>query len=111
MKKPDVIVAALNGTRRNQLFIHTTESFDEQGKFAYDLMKTYACAAVPDGETSTGNVNLRMVTPAEAVEHVMTVTRLFFEEIDKAGWTIKYPGYAEMEATETNEPSSPGFRR
>jgi hypothetical protein len=103
MRKPDIIIASLKGTRRNQLFVHSTESFDEQGKFAYDLVKQFAGAMVPAGETSNGHVNLRPLTEHEVVEKATTVAKLFFEEIERLGWTLKYPSYAEMEDYKTDD--------
>ena len=110
MKKPDMLIIGLNDMRRNQLVIHNRQGPDQRGQYALELTKLLMHLGEHTGETSAGFSILTPYKPADAVAIAIETTKLIYKSIVDEGWTVDYPPYDEIEATQTNQPKQPGFK-
>lgn len=76
--------------------IHQRLYVSTAGQFAMDLLKMAMHAGVFDGETSTGEAKVRLLTPIEAVDRSVTMAHLVFDRMDKLGWLTEGPSLESM---------------
>ena len=109
MKDPEVLIVGLNDRRRNQILMHNRHAPNWQATLALELVRTCALTAIDDGETSTGQSKVRVLTPTEVVDRACAIADLFYVELERRNWLLDYPSYDDLEKTETVE-RQPGFK-
>ena len=103
MKKPELIIVAAGAAQRGQLVIHNRQNTDQVGTFAMELIRSGLMAGIADGETASGEIKVRLLTPTELVERACEISERAFEAIEKRGWLLDYPPYDEIEKARTDK--------
>jgi hypothetical protein len=72
--------------------LYDTEVYQPQAAFACELLRVLAMPnGVPDGIDGKGDVQVRLLTPKEAVSRACEIAALAFDEYKSRGWTLEVP--------------------
>lgn len=108
MKKADLKIISTRAQIRGQLMVHERCKLTPQGTLAVEIVRSLSLAAIPDGETSTGEQKYRPLTPAEIVEKAVAVSGLIYDKVESKGWVLDVPSFEEIEKFD-GDASAPGF--
>ncbi len=86
-----------NDNGQPKVIIHRTEIHDGKAQLALDLISKFGMVAIPDGETSSGDIKLRILTSDEVITRCFDVADKAIDEIRKRSWYTSCPTWEEME--------------
>lgn len=90
--------------RKVELVHHARLLFDDRAGMARELVGRWGMVAGADGgEDSTGRAKLRLMTPAEVVARAVETASIFADEIERLGWFVSLPSYADLDADDPDK--------
>lgn len=87
-----------NDNGQPKAIVHRTEIYDTKAQLALDLISKFGMAAIPEGETSSGETKLRVLTAEEVITRCFDVADKAIDEIRKRSWYSTCPSWEEMES-------------
>jgi len=81
----DVEIKFIDKPYHSQLMSH---KLMPQAVLAVEIARSLSIASVPDGETSSGELAFRLLTPVEIVDKAVAVAELVYVEIETKGWVL-----------------------
>jgi hypothetical protein len=107
MQKPFLEVAITRADAVKKLAMqHDLVRPDYRANLATSLIAPFSHIGIDDGETSTGRQKLRVPTPQELVDRVLTTTELLIAGFEQRGWLVEVPPFS----TFTDDGPPTGFR-
>lgn len=108
MLKWDVKLISMNKPWRATVATHERYKMTPMATLAVDIARSLSIGAIPDGETSTGEVKYRLLTAKEIVDKAVAVSELVHATIESKGWVQELPSLDDMEKF-AGEEESTGF--
>jgi len=80
---------------RQPITVNRRVNLHSEAELAKDLIRCWAHNMVPDGETSAGQLKLRLLSPAEVAKRASETAAQAFEEFEKRGWIAIGPSMTD----------------